>query len=288
MSHAVEDVPAAAQPAVAGAATPIRLSRRVSPSAVWTLFGMTVGRLARPKRLIVLGLLYMLPIAIIAMVRYAGEDEPREAEAAMLGILIPHVLLPLTALLNAPGLIQDEVEEQTLTYLLLRPLPRWLLYVTKLAATVALTAMVAAAFAAATEVAIWWGHDEFAQVVPVRATKLAALYGLSLVAYNALFGAMGLFVKRSLALGVMYIIVFEGIFSNIDFVFRSATVMYYFRVLVLRWLGMRDPGWSIDLEAAPGAAECVATVLVASLVLSGLAAFVVTVREFRVKTPEAA
>ena len=42
--------------------------------------------------------------------------------------LIPHALAPLAALFYAAGIIQDEVEEQTLTYLLLRPLPRWALY----------------------------------------------------------------------------------------------------------------------------------------------------------------
>ena len=41
---------------------------------------------------------------------------------ALIFNLIPHALAPLAALLYATGIIQDEVEEQTLTYLLLRPL----------------------------------------------------------------------------------------------------------------------------------------------------------------------
>ena len=46
---------------------------------------------------------------------------------------IPHALAPLAALLYSAGIIQDEVEDQTLTYLLLRPLPRWALYLGQVA-----------------------------------------------------------------------------------------------------------------------------------------------------------
>ncbi len=58
--------------------------------------------------------------------------------------------MPLAALLYATGIIQDEVEEQTLTYLLLRPLPRWALYLVKLLATLLVTAALTAVFTAAT------------------------------------------------------------------------------------------------------------------------------------------
>lgn len=289
MSHALDDAPASAPQAgpPGPRAAPVRLSRWVSPTAVWTVFAMTLGRNFRARKLAALVLLYLLPIGIVLLVRNAGEDNPREAEAVVVMLMLPHALVPLTALLYAPGLIQDEVEEQTLTYLLIRPLPRWSVYVAKLAATILATAAVAAVFAAATEATIWWGHEEFRTVVPERAGKLAALFALSLVAYNAIFGCIGLFFRKALALGVLYIIALEGVLANIDFVFRRLTVVYYYRVLTLRWIDVRMPAWRIDLDTAPGAGECVATLLTASLVLTALAAYLFTVREFRVKTPEA-
>ena len=63
----------------------------------------------------------------------------RNLQFAFVFNLIPHALVPLAALLYATGIIQDEVEEQTLTYLLLRPLPRWALYLIKLLATMLMT-----------------------------------------------------------------------------------------------------------------------------------------------------
>ena len=55
---------------------------------------------------------------------YNPQYDPEDAELALIFGLIPQAILPLTALVFASGMIQDEVEEQTLTYLLIRPLPR--------------------------------------------------------------------------------------------------------------------------------------------------------------------
>ena len=47
---------------------------------------------------------------------------------------------------------------------------------------------------------------------------------------------MALFMRRALLIGVVYIIFFEGVLASFDTIARRMTVMYYFRVLVLRWL----------------------------------------------------
>ena len=45
-------------------------------------------------------------------------------------------------------------------------------------------------------------------------------------------------VRRALVFGAIYIVVVEGIFGTIDFVIREATVIYYVRVLAVRWLDL--------------------------------------------------
>ncbi len=288
MSKVLDQQDSELAPASEPRPAPIRLSRRIDPSAVWTLFMMTVARHCRARRLLVLGFLFLLPIGIALLARhYDPNYQPENVETALIFYMIPHTLIPIAALLYASGIIQDEIEEQTLTYLLIRPLPRWLIYMTKMTATIVVTTLLVSLFAAATEVVVYWNSPGLQEVVPGRSLKLAALFLLSLSAYNALFGCLSLFIRRSLAMGVTYIVLFEGIFANIDFVFRRATVMYYFRVLSLRWLEGRDPGWSIDLDLAPRSFECVVTLAITSVILSALAAIAFTVREFRVKTPEA-
>ena len=63
------------------------------------------------------------------MLRNLAQAGPgRGARIRLVFNLLPHGLAPLTALLYAAGVISDEVEEQTLTYLLMRSVPRWALY----------------------------------------------------------------------------------------------------------------------------------------------------------------
>jgi ABC-type Na+ transport system ATPase subunit NatA len=190
------------------------------------------------------------------------------------------------SLLFSSHLLPDE--EQTLTYLLLRPLPRWALYLVKLLATWLMISALTAVFAAATFAAIaLTAHEPITSRLIMQALKTAVAMALAQAGYCGLFGLMGLLMRRSLFVGVAYIFLFEGILASLDTVARRMTIMYYFRVLVLRWLEpAHGTEWSINLVTAPYARTCVLTLLGAGLVLAAAAAFFFAGREFRMKTPE--
>ena len=110
--------------------------------------------------------------------------------------------MPLTALVLASGMIQDEVEEQTLTYLLIRPLPRPVDLRGEAAGDPgASPAALAAVFTTLTFVAVYWGADDFGvATIPGRAARVRlASSALSLLVYVALFGCLGLVVRWVLA-----------------------------------------------------------------------------------------
>ena len=134
------------------AADAVVLSRRPNLGALATLFVLTLRQHVRGRRLLVLSLLFALPSVLAAVVNLASRFPPaaESLQFAFVFNLIPHALAPLAALLYATGIIQDEVEEQTLTYLLLRPLPRWALYLIKLLATLLMISVLTAVFTAAT------------------------------------------------------------------------------------------------------------------------------------------
>src|SRR5438552_14315964 len=116
----------------------LRLEYRFDLSALAALFVLTLRQQTRGLRLIVLCLLFALAAGLPVLIRSLAPplpELPAKLELVLVFYLIPHALVPLTALLYAAGMIQDEIEEQTLTYLLMRPLPRWALYVTKYLAT---------------------------------------------------------------------------------------------------------------------------------------------------------
>ena len=287
----------------AAPAGPERGGETSSLNAIFALFSMTLARQVKSRRIVVLGALYALPIVFAFLFRLynVGWTRPPEvyapglAEFVVIFFLIPQALLPLTALIYASGMIQDEIEEQTITYLLIRPLPRWSIYLAKLLATLVVTAGLTASFTALTYAVIGWGEpDYWADGALTRMGKTIALFTLSLAAYNALFGALSMVMKRAMLLGVGYIILLEGVVANIDFVIRKVTVMYYFRVLCERWMHVskvwQAPGepmtYSIDFATAPSLRDCLLTLSIASALLVALACFLMNTREFRVKTPE--
>ena len=202
--------------------------------------------------------------------------------------LIPNAFLPLAALLFSSGMVQDDVEEQTLTYLLIRPIPRWLIYLVKLAGTWLVISLLNAVFTTASLAAVYWGTGVLTPAALLqRAGILAAILSLSLFTYTALFGGLSLLTRRSLILGVAYIIVFEGVVANIDFMIRHVTVMYYVRSLCVRWLSLRVDDWGMDLAKTPSATTCLLTLTGTGMLLAGCSgACLFSVREFRVKTPE--
>jgi ABC-2 type transport system permease protein len=244
---------------------------------------------------LVLGLLYALPCALAVLLRSLPHAPPPDAlEFALVLNLIPHGLAPLTALLYAAGVIQDEVEEQTLTYLLIRSVPRWALYLTKLAATLCVTVGVIAVATVALELAIYWGTPQLgAEIFPGRVVRIVGVLALAQVGYCALFGFLGLWARRSLLLGVIYIVTVEGVLASLDFVVRKLTVVFYVRTLFLRWLEPREStlqrwqqDWGLELDKVPTAERCVWTLLLFGAAVAVLTAVWFSRREFRVKTPD--
>jgi ABC-2 type transport system permease protein len=274
------------------AANAVVLKRRPDVAAMAALFALTIRQHVHGRRLLVLSLLFALPSVLAAVVNLLSRVPPtvENLQFAFALNLIPHALAPLAALLYATGIIQDEVEEQTLTYLLLRPLPRWAIYFIKMFATLVLISVVTAVFTAVTFAVIGLTSGEpmtFRWVRPALTTTAAL--ALAEAGYCGLFGLLGLLMRRSLFVGVAYIFFFEGILASLDTVVRRLTIMYHFRVLILRWLGPADgKEWAINLATAPDARTCVLALLSVGLALVVAAAFFFAGAEFRVKAPEGA
>jgi ABC-2 type transport system permease protein len=273
----------------------VPLDKRLNLSALGTLFVVTLWGLGRGKRLLVLIVLYSLPLLLVWVVKtYAPEmqdterhpNELRHMEFAVIFNMLPTLFVPLTALLFASGMIQDEIEEQTLTYLLVRPLPRWAVYLMKLLACVLVAAVLAAVFSSLALSVIWMGREPPGGNFVARVGSVIAAQSLGLLTYCAVFGFLSLFVKRILVVGVGYILLFEGVLANIPLVVREFTVMFQYRVLIARWLDLGWREWRIEQAAAPTAETAMQNLLVAALVATAAAAYLFTTREFRLKTPE--
>jgi hypothetical protein len=157
----------------------------------------------------------------------------------------------------------------------------------KLAGTWLVIALLVSFFTAAALAAVHWGVGDLETSALVqRAAILSGIFSLSLFSYTAIFGLLGVLFRRSLLLGIAYILIFEGIAANIDFVFRSLTVMYHVRTLSIRWLDIPGADWAIDPAAAPAASTSLMTLMAIGAAAALLGAWLFSVREFRVKTPD--
>ncbi len=271
-----------------------RRSASAELSALGALFALTVRQHTHGRRLLVLALLYLVPCALAVVLRCLPHPAPADSlEFALVLTLLPHGLAPLTALLYAAGVVSDEVEEQTLTYLLLRSVPRWKLYLTKLVATLCVTVVLVAGAVLALYAAIYVGTAQFWSDALPRAFGAVAVMTLAQIGYCALFGFLGLVTRRSLIAGIVYIVAIEGVLANLDFVGRALTVVYYVRTLSLRWLNLPadllrqcQEGWGMtELAKLPSSGECVLVLLAFGVVVSLVSALRFARSEFRVKTP---
>jgi len=273
-------------------------------SALWTLYTLTLRQHIHGRRWMVMAALMLLPTGLAILVRSEAHNVPPLALEFILAFMfIPQALLPLVALIYATGMIQDEQEEQTITYLLIRPIPKWALYTVKLLATLTTTVFLAVVLTTLTYAAIYLGADPHGQNIPLRWFSACCIHALAVVAYCCLFGLMGLLTRRMLIAGILYIALVEGLFANLPFGIRLITVIYYARLIAYHFLDFQvltpmgtqnyaADAWQLDIATDPMLLEhphlstCFSVLIVGSLVCTALAAYLCSTREFHVKTPE--
>jgi ABC-2 type transport system permease protein len=283
------------------------VSQRSHFGPLWALYLLTLRQYLRGKRWLVVGLLFLIPAGIAVLVRTtSGEVPPIALEFILVQMFIPQVLLPFVALLYASGIIQDEQEEQTITYLLIRPIAKWSLYLVKLLATLTMAISLVIVFTTITYLAIYVRADSTDPDVAARCLKTLLIQSLAVSCYGSLFGLMSLITRRILIVGIVYIAIVEGMLANLPFGIRLFTVIYYTRIMAYRSMSFLVPthsgrttdfaaeAWQFDLRLDPQLAEhpsivnsagiLLGTILVCALV----AAWISSQREFHVKTPEQA
>lgn len=278
--------------------------RRSRFSSFSTLYFLTLRQHMHGKRWMILAILFLLPAALAWIVRATTSHVPGiDLEFIFVFMFIPQALLPLVALVYASGIIQDELEEQTITYLLIRPIPKWAIYWMKLLATLTTTVVLTAFFTALTYAVIYVGTHPAAGNIIHRCVQAIWIHALAVITYCCLFALLSLVTRRVLFAGILYIAIFEGLFANLPFGIRLVTIIYYARVIAYRMLSFVSTfhhmsqniaanAWQFDVDSnrrlidEPHLATCIAVLLGTSFVCTLLGCLLCTKREFHVKTPE--
>jgi ABC-2 type transport system permease protein len=169
-----------------------------------TVAYITARGLFGRRRLLLLLPLPVLMIALALICRAYGVEPTQWGQPIIVGLGFV-VVLPVTALIVGTGVLGSEVDDGTIVHILTKPLPRSEIILAKLLVAVVVTAVSAA--------------------VPLFIAGLLAdsvAFGLALVvsavvgalAYSALFLLLSLLSRRPVLLGLVYVLVWEGLLGR--------------------------------------------------------------------------
>lgn len=204
-------------------------------TAVWLVFRHTLWQLVWGKKIFVVAAAAALPIVIAALVGPVIPDEEIEKIwiNLVMGIFV-HLMLPLTAITFALGLISDEVERGTLLYLITRPNGKWTVVVAKcLAYVVVATVMILLAIMGL--YAVLQTKEGAAAIRAIGGLgAVAPALVLGALAYGGLFLCVGTVFRKPMIIGLIFAFGWENLLGNIPGQTRLLSIVYYIRIMIGR------------------------------------------------------
>ena len=171
------------------------------------LIEVTLRGLLGRRRTILLALLAGLPVLIALLIRVSGG---RPDADRILDTLVVRTVMPLVALIIGTAALGSEIDDGTAVYLVIKPIPRWRIALSKILVAAGLTAVMVVPAVLLTGVLLGSRNDTATTLVGFT---VACFVGGS--AYAAAFVALSLFTSRALLLGLAYVLIWEGVLSGL-------------------------------------------------------------------------
>ncbi len=183
------------------------------------------------------------------------------------------LVLPITCLNAFGGMVRDDLQEDTVCFLLTRPMKRWQFFVSKylshLLWTQITSALTLVAFAIAGTLR---GVDD----VPSLITTLLLVQIPAIMVYGAISSFMGLLTKKYLVLGIIYGFVVEFGIGQIPTNINTLAMTNHLKSLLAKYAPVAEH-LSVDPGSTVKAMLAMVTVTLVFLILSSV---MFTVREY--------
>jgi ABC-2 type transport system permease protein len=184
---------------------------------------LTVRALTGRRRSVLVSLLGALPILIALLVRLSGQASGlAEVTGTIMDRLVLSTLVPLVALVFGTAALGSELDDGTAIYLITKPIARWRIIAAKTAAAAGLAVVVTAPAAFIAGAILASGSTGLAT---------AAGYGIgaavAAVLYAAIFLALSLVTSRALAIGLIYVLAWEGFLAGLFAGTRTFSIRQY-------------------------------------------------------------
>lgn len=194
-------------------------------SACGHLLFLTIRRqLMSRQTLVSFALAVLCCLIVVAGARQRDPSSKKLAEQVLVPTYIAF-LMPILAICYGASAVGGEREDRTLIYLLITPIPRPLVYLTKALATIGLVTV----WSGGTLVALCWlardaGRPAFDVFLP------ASLLGAA--AYATLFLMLGAIFRYGTVISLAYWFFLEVLFGNMPGIIKRISVAFYVRCMV--------------------------------------------------------
>ena len=247
----------------------------------WVVTSLTLRYLLTTRRAIATGLLALVPVILtlsLAAARVVTFDIVL-FQQLMIPLFLQVVLIFVT-LVNATALIREEIDDNTLPFLLTRPISKPALVAYKyIGYLVAVLVVLIPPIILAYGVTEAYGGLAFTADLDVLGGFLAATI-LGSAAYGALFLFISVLIRRPLAVGLLIGFVWESVVDSIPGDVPKLSVIHYLKTILKDVIAINPLGqYRTDVSAGVAAGILVAV----SIALVVLAAFVFQQMEFRQK-----
>jgi ABC-2 type transport system permease protein len=209
---------------------------------------LTAQQLLTRGKLLTLAGVVALPPFLALLYRASGsETAPERFLSRLCDGLVLTTVLPVLALVFGGAALGNEAEDGTLSYLLMKPSPRWAIVAAKLIASLVIVAsLTVLSVLLATVVA---GRDG----VTLRlGLAFAAGATAGALGYTAAFLFLGLITSRTLIVGLLYVFLWEGALTALFPGLRALSIRQYSRGIADALAGV--PANVLDVKISTGAA----------------------------------
>ena len=208
-------------------------------STTWLMFTTYLGATARSKRMIIC-LLLVLTVPLAALLP-PGHVEA-EKTVYMIGLFfLLQVVAPIVGLIASAGVLSDEVENRTVTYVFTRPVPRSALLLGRyLCVLVLVSSLMAIAAVGVANVATM--RSSMPVLADGQAARLVLAAVLGGASYSLLLAGLSVFFKRAMVIGIFYLVAFEVFLALVPGSAQKMSIQYYLRGIYTN-LGGTEASW---------------------------------------------
>lgn len=218
-----------------------------------SVYRLTLRQLSGRWRLAIMTLLAAMPVVIArVMLGEPGAPSVEVFEQTVMSAMLAGSIVPLVVLAIAAAAFGNEIEDRTLANLTLSPLPRWQIALPKLLATITIAGPFIALSALLTAHVGFLGEWPATIAVTLSAVAAVAMYG-------SLFVWLGLVSSQAIGLGLLYIVLWEGLLSNFVSGVRLLSIRHYAIALMH---GMDERRFATSDHLSVGAALFVTTLVI--------------------------